>query len=176
MLIRARSHDRALDAVLAYGELLRVLQAAGPHQIPLRQEVDFIERYLSVERMRFGDRLRTSVSLSREDGEALVPNLLLQPLVENAICHGFGELEDEANLEIIASRHDGYLRLEVRDNGAGLSPEWQLERESGLGLKNTSARLQSLYGDAHRLELSSRRQRGTEVLIEIPYQLAAAAT
>ena len=170
MLIRGRDIDRAVEAVVAFGDLLRAAQLTGSGEVALGEEVAFVDRYLRIEKMRFGDRLRTSISIAPEDEGARVPSLLLQPLVENAIRHGFADLENGAELTITATRHDDTLRLEVRDNGAGLPACRRWQELAGIGLRNTSARLESLYGEHHRFELSSRPGAGTTVLIEVPYQ------
>lgn len=174
MLIRARENEQALDAMVAFGDLLRAAQMTGSGEVGLGEELAFVERYLRLEKMRFGDRLQSSISMSANDAGARVPSLLLQPLVENAIRHGFADLENGANLSVVAERHNDTLRLEVRDNGAGLPDGRRWEELAGIGLRNTSARLQSLYGPLHRFEVSSRPGAGTTVVIELPYQAMTA--
>jgi sensor histidine kinase YesM len=160
--------------MVAFGDLLRAAQMTGSGEVGLGEELAFVERYLRLEKMRFGDRLQSSISMSANDADARVPSLLLQPLVENAIRHGFADLENGANLSVVAERHNDTLRLEVRDNGAGLPDGRRWEELAGIGLRNTSARLQSLYGPLHRFEVSSRPGAGTTVVIELPYQAMTA--
>ncbi len=175
MLIRGGAYEHALESVLGYGELLRKTLDADRSEVPLRDELAFLDRYLAIERMRFSDTLSTTISSEPEVGDALVPNLVLQPLVENALHHGLGNVEANARLEIIATRHANALRLEVRDNGAGLPDDWRLETTTGIGLRSTRRRLHECYGDGHHFELHSRLDGGTAVIIEIPYRTAPAA-
>jgi sensor histidine kinase YesM len=172
MLIRAGNRDQALEAVLGYGDLLRKTLGAEGREVPLRDELAFLDRYLAIERMRFSDTLSATIKSEPGVDEALVPSLVLQPLVENALHHGLSNVEADACLEIIATRHDSALRLEVRDNGAGLPGDWRLERATGLGLQSTQSRLREWYGDRHHFELHSPLEGGTSVIIEIPFRTA----
>jgi two-component system, LytTR family, sensor kinase len=174
MLIRAGANDRALESVLGYSELLRRTLDADRTELPLREELAFLDRYLAIERMRFSDTLSATIYAEPGVGDALVPNLVLQPLVENALRHGLSNMETDAELEVIASRHANALRLEVRDNGVGLPADWRLDTVKGVGLESTRSRLRQCYGDRHHFELHSRLEGGTSVIIEIPYRTAAA--
>ena len=175
MLIRAGAHGQALEAVLGYSELLRHTLDAGPIDGPLRDELSFVDRYLSIERMRFSDTLSASILSEPDVADALVPNLVLQPLVENALRHGLSHMETNARLEVVASRHANALRLEVRDNGVGLPADWRLDATAGMGLRTTRSRLRERYGDQHHFELHSRLEGGTVVIIEIPFCTSATA-
>ncbi len=150
-------------------ELLRLtLENAGAQLVPLKTELEFLQRYLQIERTRFEDRLTIQMNVAEETMSALVPNLILQPLVENAIRHGVMEQRGPARLEISALRDNGTLRLQVRDNGKGL-----VENESnkaGIGLQNTRARLEKLYGERHRFMLSNVADGGALAAIEIPFE------
>jgi two-component system, LytTR family, sensor kinase len=172
MLIRAGNRDQALEAVLGYGELLRKTLGADVREVPLRDELAFLDRYLAIERMRFSDTLSATIKSDPGVDDALVPSLVLQPLVENALHHGLSGVEADARLEIIATRHDSALRLEVRDNGTGLPGDWRLEHATGLGLQSTQSRLRERYGDRHHFELHSPLEGGTSVIIEIPFRTA----
>jgi LytS/YehU family sensor histidine kinase len=174
MLIRAGAQEQALESVLGYSELLRRTLDVDKTELPLREELAFLDRYLAIERMRFSDTLSATISSEPDLGDALVPNLVLQPLVENALRHGLSNVEANAQLEVIASRHAGALRLEVRDNGVGLPAHWRLETATGVGLQSTRSRLRECYGDRHHFELHSRLEGGTAVIIEIPFRTAAA--
>ena len=170
MLIRARDNEAALESVLGYSELLRNVLDAQASDVPLERELAFLDKYLAIERMRFPETFSATITATKEVGNALVPNFILQPLVENALHHGLRDLETDARLDVSASRRDGVVRLEVRDNGVGLPVEWRLDGGSGVGLRNTRARLRQRYGDAHHFELHSPAEGGTVVILEIPYQ------
>jgi two-component system LytT family sensor kinase len=173
MQIRAHAHDAALELVLGYGELLRAVLHAETQEVTLGHELVFISRYLALERIRFPERLSTAIAVGPGAEDALIPNLILQPLVENALLHGLRDLEAGARLEIRAARTGDRLRLEVRDNGVGLPADWRIEHGAGVGLRNTRARLRERYGDACHFELHSPEDRGTAVIMDIPYQTAA---
>ena len=171
VLVRTNRNAQAVRVVTGLGELLRrALDRAGSQVVPLKQELEFIERYLEIEQLRFGDRLKVEMSIEPDTLEARVPYLILQPLVENAIQHGIAPRASAELLRISARRNADMLRLEVRDNGAGLVGERAVR--NGVGLTNTKERLQQLYGDAHRLEISNAEGGGVAAIIEIPFQLA----
>jgi two-component system LytT family sensor kinase len=173
MLIRAGAHGDALESVLGYSELLRQTLDATRTEVPLREELAFLDRYLAIERMRFAETLSATISSEPGVADALVPNLMLQPLVENALRHGLSNSETNAHLDVIASRRADTLHLEVRDNGTGLPAGWQMETAAGVGLRTTRSRLREHYGDGgHRFELRTRAEGGTSVVIEIPYRVS----
>src|SRR6185503_8104006 len=119
----------------------------GP-EVPLREEVSFLEKYLAIEAVRFGSRLRVSMEVDGEAADALVPRLILHPLVENALYHGVARHSGPAFLHLEAHRRGETVEICVRDNGPGLLAD---TREGhGVGLANTRARLQLLYGSQHR--------------------------
>ena len=141
--------------------------------VPLREELEFLQRYLEIEQTRFGLRLAVRFDIAPDTLEAEVPNLVLQPLVENAIRHGIEPLASAGQIELYARRETGMLLLQVRDNGKGLPPGSALEE--GVGLANTRARLQQLYGAGHRLDAGNRPEGGFAVRITIPWRTAASA-
>jgi sensor histidine kinase YesM len=156
-------------------ELLRLsLENDGAQEVSLRQELDFLKRYLEIQQVRFGERLNVHLDVAPETMSARVPNLLLQPLVENAIRHGIAPFSAPGEIRIEARREDGFLCLRVVDNGAGLSGPKLAGAPDGIGLANTRARLQQLYGDAHRFELQNGAERGAVAEIRIPFQTAGA--
>lgn len=154
-------------------ELLRyTLDKTDVKEIPLSQELEFLEGYLDIQQIRF-DTLEVSCNIEPEVREALVPTLILQPLVENAIKHGVSEIEDGGRIELAARREGGVLHLSVRDNGPGMrGASGDGAFLFGIGLRNTKERLQSLYGDAHELALESDAA-GVVARISLPFHTAA---
>jgi len=143
----------AESLILRLGELLRqVLRSSTLPDVPLAEEIDFVRGYVEIEQMRLGERLQVKWDLELEALQARVPSLILQPLVENAIQHGIAPLTAAGSLTVRAWREEGFVHLQVRDTGPGLSSESR-QRGSGIGLSNTRARLERLYGGRHRFEL-----------------------
>jgi two-component system, LytTR family, sensor kinase len=162
----------AADRMIArLGDFLRLtLENSGAQEVSLRKELEFLTCYLEIERVRFQDRLTTSVEVDPSTLDSRVPNLILQPIVENALRHGIAQTRGPGRVEISARRENGTLLIRVRDNGPGLKaitrPDDGLK--GGLGLSNTRARLEQLYGAAHRLELENAPGGGLLVTLEIP--------
>jgi signal transduction histidine kinase len=153
------------------GDFLRMtLDNAGAQEVPLRQEMEFLRCYLEIERIRFQDRMRVTMEIESEALDARVPNLILQPIVENAIKYAVLLQSGSGHIQIRARRVNGSLRMQVEDDGVGL----QLPRDGnratrgGVGLTNTEARLKQLYGGEHRFELANAPSGGLLVTIEIP--------
>ncbi|HYC32290.1 MAG TPA: histidine kinase [Gemmatimonadales bacterium] len=152
-------------------ELLRAtLEGGSEAEIPLQRELDLLQRYLEILQIRFQGRLETSVESEPGLAEAMVPNLILQPLVENAIKHGVGRAEGCGRIDVRVRREGGDLVMTVRDsgaggNGAGLPPA---ERGTGVGLRNTRARLEQLYGHRQRLALDPVPGGGMIATIAVP--------
>jgi LytS/YehU family sensor histidine kinase len=167
-----RDVEAADRMVSKLSDLLRVaLDNAGEQEVSLRRELDFLEGYLEIQRARFGDRLGVSVSVDPEVLDARVPNLILQPLVENAIRHGVSARAAGGRIAVAARREGARLRLEVRDDGPGLTAGTFRE---GLGLANTRARLVQLYGQGQHLSLANQPGGGLRVEVEVPLRLDAA--
>jgi two-component system, LytTR family, sensor kinase len=158
------------------GELLRTtLDNDASAQIPLSQELAFVEQYLAIEQTRLGPRLRVSTAISRETLDAVVPSMLLQPLVENAVRHGVAALIEGGTIAIASMCRDERLLLTIRNSGprtTGHSVQTGITSK-GIGLSNTGERLKTLYGDNHRFSLRSPLIGGCEVTIEIPLRKAA---
>jgi sensor histidine kinase YesM len=153
--------------IVRLGELLRqVLKSATLQEVSLADELEFIRGYVDIEQMRLGERLRVTWDVPPELLLARVPSLILQPLVENAIQHGIAPTAKAGTLTIRARREDAVLRLEVRDTGPGIARESQ-DRQMGIGLANTRARLQRLYGEGQKLELVG--DDGLMVIVRIPF-------
>lgn len=164
----------AADKMVArLGEFLRLtLDNSGAQEVSLQQELEFLRCYLDIERIRFGDRLTVEMNIEPQALGARVPNLLLQPIVENSIRHGIAPRAAPGRIEIQAERDNGHLRLRIKDNGPGLPVNGHPASgfKQGLGLANTRERLQQLYGDAHRFQMDNAPEGGLEVKIEIPYE------
>lgn len=153
------------------GDFLRLtLDNAGTQEVSLRQEMEFLGCYLEIERVRFQDRMQVTVKVDSAALDVNVPNLILQPIVENSIKYAVLMRAASGHIQIRARRDNGRLRIEVQDDGPGL----QLPRNSnkatrgGVGLTNTEARLRQLYGGNHRFELANAPGGGFIVTLEIP--------
>jgi len=174
--ISALIHEnpQAADRVLArLSELLRLsLDQTKPQEVPLSEEMAFLDRYLDIEQTRFAERLTIEKDIQPETQSALVPYLILQPLVENAIRHGIEPREEPGVLSIRAARKNGHLELKVTDNGTGLPLKSQSPDSTGIGLANTRSRLRHLYGENCQFELSPAEGGGLEARIEIPFRAA----
>ena len=175
-LVRSGERQRTLQVVAGLADLLRaVLRGDGVQQVPLHQELELVERYLRIERARFEDQLTTQVEVEPGLADVLVPQLLLQPLVENAVHHGTCA-EGGGHVAIRVRQEGDRLWLEVHDSGAGSAraPDEaaQPAGEGGIGLSNTRARLRHLYGEAHHLSL---RPSGGGMLAEVAIPLRRAA-
>jgi two-component system, LytTR family, sensor kinase len=151
------------------GDLLRAtLDSANRQEVSIQQELDFVEPYLEIEKARLGSRLTVELDVDPAVLDAQVPNLILQPLVENAIRHGIAVRAGAGRIRIQAGRANGSLRLAVSDSGPGMpAPP---ETLTGIGLANTRARLEKLYGAAHSFDLAPGPDGGLEVGIIIPYR------
>ncbi len=147
--------------------LRRSLDRGAAQEVTLGEEMDFLERYLDIERVRFGDRLTVERRMAPGVADALVPTMLLQPLVENAIRHGVSVRRGPARIEIGATRENGTLMLHIRDNGVGLKGTDVVKM--GIGLSNTRERLRQLYGDSQQLRLESIPEGGVDVQVILPY-------
>jgi LytS/YehU family sensor histidine kinase len=146
------------------------LRVGESRLVPLRDELELISKYLSVEKIRLGDKLEIRTQVDPETEVALVPTLLLQPLVENAIRHGIGATETGGEIVIRSDRVDTRLRLQVENDGVGLSPGWQTQTDEKVGLINTNRRLALLFENQHELRLEELSRGRVRVELEIPYQ------
>ena len=171
-LVRAGESRIAVRTLSELGEFLRwVLEQDDAQLVPLRRELDLLDRYLRIEQIRFQDRLITQVDVEPRALEALVPTLILQPLVENAVHHGLASAYRPGRIDVSVHVDAPMLCIEVRDSGAGPSPSGR----QGIGLGNTRARLERLYGSDHVFELRSSEEGGAVAELRIPYRPAARA-
>ena len=176
VLVRQQKSKDAEQMLGRLGDLLRrVLEDVDTQEVPLRRELEYLRLYLAIEQVRFADRLRVEVSADSEAQEASVPQLILQPIVENAIRHGIGKSSSAGQILISASKNNGVVELRVQDDGPGFLPR-DASRDQGIGLANTRARLQQLYGEDASLEIENRDQGGVVVTMIIPFHRSHAET
>jgi len=156
---------RADSMVAALSDLLRMsLQNIGAQEVALQSELDFLQRYVEIMRMRFGDRLKVSIDIDPETRDARVPNLFFQPLVENSFRHGFGDL-GQGSITISVRRDGDMLRCDVVDDGRGL----RTGHKDGVGLASTRSRLSHLYGDNYVFTMRGAPNEGVHVTVVIPF-------
>jgi signal transduction histidine kinase len=161
--------------ITGLSDLLREVLVAGQHDaqhVTLGRELDILNRYLDIQQARFGDRLRVDITVEPTVHQALVPYLLLQPLVENAIRHGLSAHADAGYIRIGASRDAGTLILRIQDDGRGFTTGDK--QGEGVGLGNTRARLTALYGASHRLNIENAPDGGGVVTIVLPLTFTSA--
>ncbi len=168
-----RDREAAERVIIQLSDLLRMtLEHTGMHEVALHEEIGFIGKYLEIEQVRFQERLTIRYKIAPECLDALVPNMILQPLVENAIKHGVAPHARPGIIEISAVKRRDQLELTVTDNGDGLRDETtdRPGRGSGLGLSNTRARLFQQYGTKSRLELKGETAGGFSAIAIIPFR------
>jgi LytS/YehU family sensor histidine kinase len=171
LIVEQKNHD-AERMVARLSDFLRLtLECDSDVEVPLADELDFARRYLDIEQIRFGERLTVTEDIDPAALSARVPPLLLQPLVENAVRHGIMPREQGGTLLIEALQVSDRLLLRVVDDGPG--PPGDTDPENGVGLSNTKARLESLYGDAHRFTLRRADGGGCVVRVELPFHTEA---
>jgi two-component sensor histidine kinase len=165
-----RDMRAAQDALASFSDLLRMaLSHSTQPEVLLREDVEFLRRYVEIQQTRLGDRLRYEEAIAPQALECFVPALLLQPLVENAIRHGIEASPDPGVVRVVAQLEGERLLVTVEDSGAGLpAKEDQADAGIGIGLQNLRSRLESLYGAGQRLEIDSRPGGGVIIRVEIP--------
>ena len=168
-LIREERGADAIQVTVELGDLLRrVLDESGRQLVPLFEELDFLGKYLDIQKVRFGDRLGVAIERAPDLAMAQVPALLLQPLAENAIKHGIGRCVEGGKLDIRVAREENRLTIAVENDGPPLPPR----REDGIGLANIRARLFSLYGDEAALDIADGAPGRVLVTVSLPYRTA----
>jgi two-component system LytT family sensor kinase len=172
--------DGVVQMLSLLSDLLRLsLDAHLPQSVPLSDEIAFIDRYLELQRIRFSDRLEIQKTIEPETLRALVPSLLLQPVVENAVIHGVAARRGPGRIDIVIRREGDELSLEVNDTGPGFKPGTPVtpgtigDDGNGVGLRNTRARLHHMYGDAQSLTCHTLATGGASVAIRIPFTAAS---
>lgn len=176
VLVRQQKGRQAEEMLARLSDLLRcVLEDVEAQEVPLRRELEYLQLYLSIEQVRFQDRLSVEISADPSILDAAVPQMGLQPIVENAVRHGIGRSSAAGKIRVSATRVDGTLELRVQDDGPGLLPP-ELAQSRGIGLANTRLRLHQLYGEAARLSLENSAQGGAVATMVIPYHSAPGAS
>jgi sensor histidine kinase YesM len=171
VLVRQQKTRDAEETVARLSDLLRcVLEDVDAQEVPLRRELEYLKLYLSIEQVRFQDRLRVEISADPETLGAAVPHMGLQPILENAIRHGIGRSSSAGRIEVRAARVDDTLEVRIRDDGPGFAPP-QAEQGRGIGLANTRARLHQLYGEAAQLKVEDAPEGGAIVTVSVPYRV-----
>jgi two-component system LytT family sensor kinase len=171
-LVREGRNDAAVGMIAGLSDFLRrVLQDSTQQQVPLGEEMEFAQKYLDIQKVRFAERLQLSVDIPRELYPAQVPSLILQPMVENAVKHGIAKRAQGGAIRIAASRCDGVLTLSVCNDGPSLPEGWETAHP-GIGMSNVRTRLQSLYGDAFKLSMRNQDAGGVEVSVSLPFAVA----
>jgi len=167
----ARAGDTAgvVRLIAGFSELLRSLLEQGERHLPLADELQLVERYLEIQRVRFADRLQATIEMDPAVAGARVPLLVVQPLVENALRHGLGPRVAPGTLAVRARRENGWTRIDVEDSGDGLPAGWTLATSRGTGLRNLSARLEAEFGAASSLAVIPRPGGGVVATVRIPY-------
>jgi LytS/YehU family sensor histidine kinase len=152
------------------GDLLRLsLNSQGVHEITLTEELAFLDHYLAIQRIRFGDALKIDMRITPDVKDALVPSLFIQPLVENAIRHGISKRARGGSIVLSAQRFEDRLLIQVQDDGVGLPSGWSFESHKGVGLSVTRERFAGLYpGNTSHFDVRRRSEGGTEVSISLP--------
>ena len=157
----------AVRLIARLGDFLRLtLQNSTSQWVPLKRELDFLDAYLEIERVRFGDRLKVVFEIDPQSLDAEVPSLILQPLVENAIRHGVASHIGPGLVQLVTKRRGETLLIEIRDNGSGMPTN----AREGLGLRNTHERLRQTYGLDYSLEVRNQGESGVVVSCELPYR------
>jgi LytS/YehU family sensor histidine kinase len=182
VLVRGGDTAKAGRTLRLLSDLLRsTFKGADVQTVPLREEIDLVERYLEIEEIRFGDRLRVEVDVSPDVSEVPVPYLLLQPLAENAVRHGVAPHAEAGVVRVSAAPVSGpdgaQVELTVADSGSGFEAATleALTDDGGVGLSNTQRRLETLYGEHHTFELGVAAEGGARVTIRLPVDPEARA-
>lgn len=163
-----RDPDAADEMIVNLSELLRLSLDTAEQEVPLRRELELLDRYLEIERVRLGERLRVQREIAAEVLDAAVPTLMLQTLVENAVRHGIEPRESGGTVTVVARRDGDRLRIEVRDDGVGFGAADARASRRGVGLANTQSRLRELYGDAATFVIHSPEAGGVTIELLLP--------
>ncbi len=167
-LVREKRDSDAISMIAGLSDFLRrVVEDSDRQQVPLEEELEFTQRYLDIQKVRFAERLQFRVDVPGELLPQPVPSLILQPMVENAVKHGIAKRVQGGEIRIAAARANGKLTLTVYNDGPSLPAGWETT-SSGIGISNVRTRLKSLYGDGFELNLENQEPGGVEVSVSVP--------
>lgn len=171
MLIRTEKYNQATEMISKISDLLRnSLKTQDKQVVPLEREMQLIEAYLEIEQVRFEDHLDISFDLGPDTMTGLVPNLLLQSIIENAFKHGISKSLGRNELSILTQRIENTLQISVYNSGPPLPEGWNFKRQSGIGLSNAVERLSRLYGkDSYKFNIFNKKD-GVQITLEIPFK------
>jgi two-component system LytT family sensor kinase len=168
-MVRERQNDGAVKMIVALSDVLRRLtRESTENQVPLQREIEFLEKYLDIQKLRFADRLNVVLQVPDELKGAQVPSLILQPLVENAMKHGISQRAQGGTVQVAAARTHGQLNLRVYNDGPPLSESWN--SGTGVGLSNLKNRLRLLFGSDACLSVESLGITGVEASVTLPFR------
>jgi two-component system LytT family sensor kinase len=168
-LVREKRNDAAVTMIAGLSDCLRRAMAdSNRQQVPLGEELEFVQKYLDIQKVRFAERLQLSVDVPSELLPAQVPSLILQPMVENAVKHGIAKRVQGGAIRISGSRINGRLTLSVYNDGPSLPVDWE-KTNSGIGISNARTRLQGLYGDAFEFSMKNQNPGGVEITVSVPF-------
>jgi LytS/YehU family sensor histidine kinase len=169
VLVMKQETQKAAETLRRLSSFLRqTLDETDSQWVPLKSELDMVEQYLSIEQVRFGERLSVVCDFDQELMSTKVPAMLLQPLVENAMRHGLGEKQSDGTLWISTRKVAGNLMIKIQDDGVGCEPQKVLKDGKGIGLSNVMQRLSQLYGQQHVFDIESQPGKGCTIVIELP--------
>src|ERR1700676_270996 len=172
-LVREKRNDAAVSMIAGLSDFLRrVVEDSDRQQVPLMEELEFAQKYVDIQKVRFADRLQVSMDVPPELFPAQVPSLILQPMVENAVKHGIAQRVQGGVIRIAASRCNGTIILSVYSEGPSLAADWE-KTSSGVGISNVRTRLRGLYGDEFEMRLENERMGGVTASVSIPFIAAA---
>jgi two-component system, LytTR family, sensor kinase len=170
-LIREKDNDLALKMTTSLSNFLRyTLNNHSKDFVSLEQEMEMIYLYFQIQEIRFNDRLKVNYNLPSEVKDSSIPNMILQPLVENAIRHGISQKVEKGNIDIEVKRDNGRLRIMIRDDGPGINAGLENLVQNGIGLKNTITRLEKYYNNDFKFEINNIDHGGASVIMEIPFK------
>jgi two-component system LytT family sensor kinase len=168
-LVREKRSDAAVNMIAGLSDCLRrVIEDSNRQQVPLGEELEFVQKYLDIQKVRFAERLQLSMDIPSELFPAQVPTLILQPMVENAVKHGIAKRVQGGEIRIAGFRSNGRLTLSVYNDGPSLPTGWE-KTTSGIGIANMRTRLQGLYGSGFEFSMKNQSPNGVEVSVSVPF-------
>ena len=169
-LIRENRNDAAVNMIAGLSDFLRhVVEDSNRQEVQLGEEIEYLQKYLDIQKVRFAERLALTVQVPRELLRSQVPSLILQPMVENAVKHGISRRAQGGEIRISAHRSNGMLTLKVYNDGPSLAADYE-NTGLGVGISNARARLRGLYGDSFELKLQNQGSHGVEASVSVPFR------